>query len=98
MSWEGLVATALLGTGRRPPEPEPPPGAPGGLATALAERDPEEALLAAAAAWAVARRTGVRAGPPGPPEAAPRDPRPPCSAAAGRRGDARRFKRRGQAD
>jgi uncharacterized protein DUF5691 len=85
VSWESLVAAALLGTDRRAPEPVVPPGAPADLGVALARRSPEEALLGAAAAWAVARRAGAVADVGKPPAPAPEDPRPMCSPAAGRR-------------
>jgi Family of unknown function (DUF5691) len=79
------VAAALLGTDRRAPEPVAPPGAPEELGAALARRSPEEALLGAAAAWAVARRAGAVPAAARPPAPAPADPRPACSPAAGRR-------------
>jgi Family of unknown function (DUF5691) len=85
MTWESLVAAALLGTERRPPEPSVPPGAPSELPNALAQREPHEALLGSAAAWAVARRAGASPRQARPPTPAPRDPRPACSPAAGRR-------------
>jgi Family of unknown function (DUF5691) len=85
VSWESLVAAALLGTERRAPEPTLPPGAPPDLAEALAAREPEDALLASAAAWAVALRAGAVPHTAQPPEPAPPDPRPACSPAAGRR-------------
>jgi Family of unknown function (DUF5691) len=85
LTWESLVAAALLGTDRRAPEPVVPPGAPAELGAALARRSAEEALLGAAAAWAVARRAGALAGAAKPPAPAPEDPRPVCSPAAGRR-------------
>jgi hypothetical protein len=50
VTYESLVASALLGTARRPPDIALPPGAPEELAAALRSRAPEEALLAAAAA------------------------------------------------
>jgi hypothetical protein len=84
MTYESLVASALLGTARRPPDIAVPPGAPEELTAALGARTPEEALLAAAAAWSIARRAGAVAGPSSPPEAAPPDPRPLCPPAAGR--------------
>jgi Family of unknown function (DUF5691) len=84
VSYESLVASALLGTARRPPDIAIPPGAPDDLAAALGARPPEDALLAAAAAWSVARRAGAVAGPSNPPEPAPPDPRPLCPPAAGR--------------
>jgi hypothetical protein len=85
MTWEALVATALLGTERRAPEPSVPPGSPAELGAALAAREPEEMLLGAAAAWAVARRAGAVPADARPPEPAPPDPRPACSPAAARR-------------
>lgn len=85
MSWDELVAAALLGTDRRPVEAEAPPGAPDQLGATLAERAAEDRLLVAAAAWTVARRAGAQAGAARAPEPAEPDPRPLCSeAAAGR--------------
>ena len=78
MTWESLVATALLGTERRAPEPSAPPGAPRELSAALARREPHEALLGSAAAWAVARRAGASPRQARPPTPAPQDPRPAC--------------------
>lgn len=60
MSWEELVAAALIGTDRRPVPTSVPEGSPEGLAEALAERSAEDRLLGAAAAWTVARRAGAR--------------------------------------
>jgi hypothetical protein len=85
VTYESLVAAALLGTARRPPDLAVPPGAPEDLAAALAGRPPEEGLLAAAAAWSIARRAGAVAGPSNPPEAAPPDDRPLCPSRAGHR-------------
>ncbi|MFH9982657.1 DUF5691 domain-containing protein [Streptomyces sp. NPDC017179] len=73
-AWEELVTTALLGTDRR----TPPAGAPG--------RTAPVALLDAAAVQTVRRRAGLRPAPAARrPEPAPKDPRPPLPAAAGRR-------------
>jgi hypothetical protein len=85
VSYESLVAAALLGTARRPPDLAPPPGAPDDLAAALAARPPEEGMLAAAAAWSIARRAGAVPGPASPPDAAPPDDRPLCPPRAGQR-------------
>ncbi|MER5888404.1 DUF5691 domain-containing protein [Streptomyces sp. NPDC001941] len=75
-SWEDLVASALLGTDRRPP----PPG------VAAPGRDAPSALLDAAAARTVRRRAGllpaVAAEPPAP---APGDERRPLPGPARRR-------------
>ena len=64
VSWEELVAAALIGTDRRPVVAAAPPGAPDALDAALAERGAEDRLLASAAAWTVARRAGARVGEP----------------------------------
>ncbi|MDA0140642.1 DUF5691 domain-containing protein [Solirubrobacter deserti] len=85
MSWDELVAVALIGTDRRPVDADAPPGAPGELGAALDGRGVEDRLLASAAAWTVARRAGARAGAPRVVEPAEPDPRPLCSGpAAGR--------------
>jgi hypothetical protein len=84
VSWDELVAAALVGMERRPVVPQPPPGAPPELAAALKDRG-EDGLLAAAAAWTVARRAGAVPGPPRQVEPAPADPRPLCAPAAGAR-------------
>ena len=83
VSWDELVAVALIGTDRRPVEVD----APGDLEAVLAGRGVEDRLLASAAAWTVARRAGARAGAPRQVEPAEPDPRPVCSAAAGGRLD-----------
>jgi hypothetical protein len=85
VSWDELVAAALIGTDRRAVEASVPPGSPDGLAGVLAERAPEDRLLASAAAWTVARRAGARAGEVVVVEGAEVDPRPRCSDAAGAR-------------
>jgi hypothetical protein len=85
VSWEDLVASALIGTDRRPVVATAPPGAPAELGAALAARGPEDRLLASAAAWTVARRAGARAGEPVTVTPAGDDPRPLCSPAAGAR-------------
>ncbi|MFF8813122.1 DUF5691 domain-containing protein [Streptomyces pactum] len=75
VSWDDLVAAALLGTDRRRP---PVPVGPG--------QDAPTALLDAAALATVARRAGLRPAPARPePEPAPADARPPLPAAARRR-------------
>ncbi|HEV7721795.1 MAG TPA: DUF5691 domain-containing protein [Iamia sp.] len=86
--WDELVATALVGTARRPVpgevrrHVEQALGAP---APADDRADPvERAVLTAAGVMAAERRAGIRtpeAGPP-PPPAVPADPRPEPSAAA----------------
>jgi hypothetical protein len=78
VSWDELVAAALVGTDRRPVDPQPPPG----LEAAFAG---EDGLLAAAAAWTVARRAGAEAGPARAVEPAPVDERPLCPRDAGMR-------------
>ena len=85
MSWEDLVASALIGTDRRPVVSAAPPGAPEALDGALATRGPEDRLLASAAAWTVARRAGARVGERIDVTPADEDPRPMCSRAAGAR-------------
>jgi hypothetical protein len=85
VSWDELVAAALLGTERREAAASVPPGAPGGLEAALAERGAEDRLLGSAAAWTVARRAGARAGERADPEPVKDDPRPVCSPAAAAR-------------
>ena len=62
MSWDELVAAALIGTDRRPVGGRGPEGSPPGLADTLAAREAEDRLLGAAAAWTVARRAGAVAG------------------------------------
>jgi uncharacterized protein DUF5691 len=84
VSWDELVAAALVGSERRPVQPQPPPGAPPELAAALEDRG-EDGLLGAAAAWTVARRAGAVPGPPRQVEPAPSDPRPLCPPDAGAR-------------
>lgn len=76
MSWDELVAAALIGTDRRPVPVSVPDGAPPALADLLAERGPEERLLGAAAAWTAARRAGARPAPAIAVEPAAEDPRP----------------------
>lgn len=84
--WEELVATALLGTERRPPAP--PSQAAGALAQALEAltwEDSEGALLGAASLLAGYRAAGWQPpvlDEPGSPSPAPADPRPLCSPGA----------------
>jgi hypothetical protein len=52
VSWDQLVAAALIGTDRRPVAAAVPEGSPAGLEAALGERGAEDRLLGAAAAWA----------------------------------------------
>jgi len=85
MSWDELVAVALIGTERRAAEVDVPPGAPDELGAALESKGSEERLLGAAAAWAVARRAGARALQAVEVEPVPLDERSLCSAAAGAR-------------
>jgi len=85
VSWDELVAAALIGTDRRPVEAEAPPGSPAALAATLNGRAAEDRLLVAAAAWTVARRAGARAGAATTVEPVAEDPRPVCSAAAASR-------------
>src|SRR4051812_38089095 len=85
MTWDELVAAALIGTDRRPVAAAAPPGAPAALGAALDHRAVEDRLLASAAAWTVARRAGARPGEPVATDSAEPDPRPRCSYAAGAR-------------
>lgn len=85
MSWDELVAAALIGTDRRPVEAGAPPGSPDALAATLSGRGAEDRLLAAAAAWTVARRAGARAGEAKAVGPAEEDARPLCSSAAAAR-------------
>lgn len=83
--WDEVVSAALLGTERRPP---PDPGEPiAALAPALAEREPEARLLAAAGVLGVYRAAG-RLPEPAPealPDPAPDETRRRCSPAATQR-------------
>jgi Family of unknown function (DUF5691) len=63
VSWDELVAAALIGTDRRAVPVAVPEGSPPGLEAALGERSAEDRLLGAAAAWTVARRAGAMPGP-----------------------------------
>jgi hypothetical protein len=85
--WDGLVATALLGTERRPVSVPRPGGPLGETLGRLDEGDGEGALLGAAAAVAMWRRAGRRAAAdPGPAsEPCPAEDRPRASAAAAER-------------
>lgn len=85
MSWDELVAAALIGTDRRPVEADAPPGSPEALEATLGGRGAEDRLLVAAAAWTVARRAGAQAGAPQAVEPVAADGRPLCSAAAASR-------------
>ena len=77
MSWDELVAAALIGTDRKPVGAGVPEGSPAELEAALATRGVEDRLLGAAAAWTVARRAGAVAAPAAPGvEPAEEDPRP----------------------
>ncbi|MGW2325380.1 DUF5691 domain-containing protein [Streptomyces sp. NPDC001700] len=72
VSWDDLVAAALLGTERRTPPVAARPG-----------QDAASALLDAAALSTVRRRAGLRPAPARPvPAPAPEDPRPPLPPAA----------------
>ena len=81
VTWEGLLAAALVGTARRPP-----PMALGlDIAVAAGEGgDPAAVLLAEAAVLSAYRRAGRLPGeaPRTLPAPAPRDERPPCSTTA----------------
>ncbi len=80
--WDELVATAMLGTDRRP-LPAPPPGP---LAHFGRDGDPALALLDRAAAMQAARRAGALPEAAGDPLApCPADPRLPCSGAVAHR-------------
>ena len=84
-AWEQLVASALLGTERRPPQRPSQPGD-GALARALdglAWDDAEGALLGAAGLLSGYRATGLKPPVlPDMPSPAPRDERPLCSPGA----------------
>ncbi|AXI81339.1 hypothetical protein C7M71_011450 [Peterkaempfera bronchialis] len=93
-AWEALVATALLGTDRRPVPGLTGTPALAGAAAAVDRSDPAAALLAVAALSTVHRRAGLRpatapapaSAPPNPtPEPASDDPRPPLPEPARRR-------------
>ena len=91
MSWDELVASALVGTARRPPALPEGTGSPVARVLAGLDRgDAERAVLAAGAALGLYRQAGWRPpvdiGPP-PPVAGPED-RPRCSDAAASRLDA----------
>ncbi|RKQ93786.1 hypothetical protein C8N24_3659 [Solirubrobacter pauli] len=85
MSWDELVAAALIGTDRRPVEADAPPGSPEALEATLGGRGAEDRLLVASAAWTVARRAGAQAGASRTVEPVAADARPLCSAAAASR-------------
>jgi Family of unknown function (DUF5691) len=82
VSWDELVAAALIGTDRRPVAGGVPDGSPPGLEGALEARGVEDRLLGAAAAWTVARRAGAIAGAPVAVEPVEEDPRPIAPATA----------------
>ena len=92
MSWDELVASALVGTARRPPAlPSADPGSPLGRVLAGLDRaDPEGALLTAGAVVGLYRVAGtpvaVDTGPPLP--ESPPEQHPVCSEAAAFRLDA----------
>ncbi|CAA9245064.1 MAG: FIG01121071: hypothetical protein [uncultured Acidimicrobiales bacterium] len=91
MSWDELVAGALVGTARRPPAiPAAEPGsALGDVLAAIDPTDAEGAVLTAGAVLGLYRQAGVRLpadnGPP--PPASPPEVRPHCSEAAAYRLD-----------
>ena len=61
MSWDELVAVALVGTARRPPAiPEPPAGPLASLLASIDRGDPEGAVLQAGAALGLYRQAGIR--------------------------------------
>ena len=81
--WAGLVATAVLGTDRRPLPP-----AEVGWDPWATDDDAAVELLDRAAAVVVAQRAGIRPGPPvAMPPPAPVDTRPPCPPACAMRLD-----------
>ena len=82
MSWDELVAAALIGTDRRPVAAGVPEGSPPGLQGALESRGVEDRLLGAAAAWTVARRAGAIAGAAVEVDPVEEDPRPIAPATA----------------
>ena len=87
MSWEDLVASALVGTARRPPAI---PSEPRAVVAAIDRDDPEGAVLKAGAALGLYRQAGVRPAVDDspPPAPAPEERRPYCSMAAAERLDA----------
>lgn len=91
MSWDELVATALVGTARRPPvlRAAPSGSALADLLAAIDHGDPEGAVLTAGAVLGLYRQAGVRlpvdTGPP--PPVSPAETRPHCSEAAAYRLD-----------
>jgi len=82
VSWDELVAAALIGTDRRPVAAGVPEGSPPGLQGALESRGVEDRLLGAAAAWTVARRAGAIAGAAVEVDPVEEDPRPIAPATA----------------
>src|SRR3954451_13344924 len=78
VSWDELVAAALIGTDRRPVPASAPPGSPPELTAALEERSVEDRLLAAAPAGMAARPAGPPPVPPVGGDSAADDPRPLC--------------------
>jgi hypothetical protein len=85
--WDDLVATALIGTERRPLVLGAPPGPLGDLLGALVEREPESALLSAAGVLALHRRVGRRPAAKVSPlvEPCPPEVLPPCGPGAAQR-------------
>ena len=92
MSWDELVASALVGTVRRPPAlPAGPPGSALGDVLAGIDRDgPEAAVLEAGAVLGLYRQAGWRppVDPGTPLPVSPPEHQPLCSEAAGQRVDA----------
>ena len=87
MSWDELVASALIGTARRPPAI---PGEPRAVLASIDRDDPAGAVLKAGAALGLYRQAGARPAVDGtpPPAPAPDERRPYCSVVAAERLDA----------